>query len=281
MKIIEFKGGLGNQLFEYAHYLYLKDKYPSEKKWYAFFPWRELWQHNGLEIHRRFNVNLPKETRLSRWIGWTLFTINRKICTPYNLRCPFTSTEQFPNEEAMLQEGYWEHVKYIPSDFRFEYNVPELNEKNKILLEELATLRNSKAITPVAVHVRRGDYLTCDHPEYFAGICTEEYYNKAISYILETLPNPRFYFFSDDSDYVMKHFELPEKVVVDWNKGADSFLDMYLMSHFSALIIANSTFSFWGAQNNPFNPLVVCPPRFNNLPYDTPMAMQGWKVVSG
>lgn len=51
MKICEFRGGLGNQLFEYAHYLYMKKKYPDEK-FYGYYPSCELWCHQGLEIHK-------------------------------------------------------------------------------------------------------------------------------------------------------------------------------------------------------------------------------------
>ena len=142
-------------------------------------------------------------------------------------------------------------------------------------------MRADGSETPVCVHVRRGDYLTCDNPEYFSGIATDAYYAAAIDYMRSHVGRPRFYFFSDDAAWCADHFDIDGKVVVDWNKGQDAILDMYLMSHFPAMIIANSTFSFWAAQNNALRPLVVCPPRFNNLAYDTSMRMPSWVAIDG
>lgn len=279
MKIIEFRGGLGNQLFEYAHWEYLKKANPKEKKYFGYFPGRELWQHNGLEIHRRFEVTLPETSKFSDVVGWLLFTLNRKVLTPRNWRLPFISTDMFPNDNAFLQEGYWEDCRYFDTDYRFEYKQPTLNEQTAALLKELMEKVESKEVTPVAVHVRRGDYLTCDNPQDFAGICTEQYYKNAILYIKEHVKSPKFYFFSDDPEFVDAHFDVENKVVVNWNRGQDSFLDMYLMSHFPAIVIANSTFSFWGAQNSKLNPLVLCPSRFNNLPYLTDIKREGWVII--
>lgn len=278
MKIIEFRGGLGNQLFEYAHWMYLKNKYPDEKNFYGYFPGRELWQHNGLEIHKRFEVELPKTSRLTNILGWLMFTLNRKILSPRNISVPFIATDMRPKDNAFIQEGYWEDCRYFDKDFRFKYRTPTLNEKSSELLDELKRLIE-EGITPVAIHVRRGDYLTCDNPGFFSGICTEHYYENAISYIKKHISFPKFFFFSDDPDFVEENFNVPEKVVVNWNKGEDSFLDMYLMSQFPAVIIANSTFSFWGAQNSELNPLVLCPSRFNNLPYPSEIKREGWVVI--
>ena len=269
MRIIEFRGGLGNQMFEYAHYLYLKEKYPEER-FYGYYPGRELWVHNGLEIHRRFNVDLPSASRLTNIIGWLLFTVNRKLLMPKGWHVSCMATDEHPNDNALFQEGYWQDKKYFSKDFRFTYKTDLINEASKGILKRI------KSSEAVAVHVRRGDYLTCDHPEEFSGICTSAYYQRAIEYIGNYVDRPMFFFFSDDSEFVRQSFHLPGMCVVDCNHDEDSFLDMYLMSQCKAMILANSTFSFWAAQNNLNHPIVCCPTRWANVKVLPNITMDGW-----
>lgn len=271
MKIIEFRGGLGNQLFEYAHYLYLKKKYPKET-FFGYFPGRELWCHQGLEIHKRFVVDLPASSKITDIISWILFTCYRKpLLKKFVGWLRLVSTDDGVRESALLQEGYWQDKKYFNKDFQFEYKVEPCNEKTRSLLEGLKSMEG----TPVSIHIRRGDYLTCDCPQDFSGICTPKYYENAIKYIQEHISKPNYFFFSDDPNFVRENFSLPNMTVIDWNKGEDSFLDMYLMSHCKAMILANSTFSFWAAQNNRLNPLVLCPKSWNNKT-NPDLSMPNW-----
>lgn len=275
MKIIEFRGGLGNQLFEYAHYLYLKGKYPKET-FFGYYPGRELWCHQGLEIHKRFAVELPAPSKITDIIGWILFTCYRKPLLKKLVGwLHMVSTDDGVRESALLQEGYWQDKKYFNKEFRFEYRVESCNEKTRSLLEDLKSMEG----TPVSIHIRRGDYLTCDCPQDFSGICTPKYYENAIKYIQDHISNPQYFFFSDDPGFVKDNFSLPNMTVVDWNKAEDSFLDMYLMSHCKAMILANSTFSFWAAQNNRFKPLVLCPTRWNNTNNNPQITMPGWVEI--
>lgn len=274
MKIIEFRGGLGNQLFEYAHFLYLKKKYPSER-FYGFYPSRELWCHQGLEVQKRFKVDLPKPSRTTNALGWLFFSCYRKpLLKKMVAWCGFVSTDKEERDAAIIQEGYWQDRKYFDENFRFEYKIESCNQKTKDLIKKILLHGHSS----VSIHVRRGDYLTCDNPQDFTGICTPEYYDNAIDYINKHIINPHFYFFSDDTDFVKENFFLPNMTVVDWNKGEDSWQDMYLMSQCKAMILANSTFSFWGAQNNKNNPIVLCPTKWNNL-INPQITMPGWVEI--
>lgn len=274
MKVIEFRGGLGNQLFEYAHYLYLKNKYPKE--WFfGYYPSRELWCHQGLEIQKRFEVELPNPSKITDFVSWILFTFVRKsLLISLLQKVGLISTDTFTNDSAFLQEGYWQDKKYFSKEFRFRYKDSFLNEKTQDLKTELYS---SKEI-PVSIHIRRGDYLTCDCPQDFAGICTPKYYENAINYINNHIKNPHFYFFSDDPEFVRGEFNLPNMSIVDWNKGEESWQDMYLMSQCRAMILANSTFSFWAAQNNINRPFVLCPTKWNNLT-NPQITMSGWVEI--
>ena len=100
----------------------------------------------------------------------------------------------------------------------------------------------------VSVHIRRGDYISNKDTNALLGVCPMDYYDRAIAYIVERVVNPCFYFFSDDIAWVRRTFSLPfQSRFVDHNSGRQSFNDMRLMSLCRHHIIANSSFSWWGA----------------------------------
>lgn len=105
------------------------------------------------------------------------------------------------------------------------------------------------AETPsVALHVRRGDYLTVGAH----GLCDQAYYTAALAKILEHLDHtPTVFVFSDDPDWARANLPLPcPKVVIDFNGPDRDYEDMRLMSLCRHNIIANSSFSWWAAWLN-------------------------------
>lgn len=242
MKILKFTGGLGNQIFEYAVYRYLKTKYPKEHI-YVYCDYEVYSVHNGLlEVADFFDVNFPKTPS---WVGF--------LWKCFNLYCRYTSyalwDEHTPavirNEHQMFMYAFHPDNRYIPSDRNWlRFKTPQLSKENRKVLDMI------KSTNSVFVHVRRGDYLFPRNVKRFGGICTSEYYAKAIGIMLERYPDARLFAFSDDIPWMREHLvTLPKNTVfVDWNKGRDSYLDMYLMSNCKAGIIANSTFSYWGAR---------------------------------
>ena len=109
----------------------------------------------------------------------------------------------------------------------------------------------------VGVHIRRWDYL--NKPD-FHPTCSMEYYNKAIWYIYNKVKTPTFLFFSDDSERIKENFKWNNYYYVDWNKWKDSWQDLALMSNCNHNIIANSSFSRWGAWlNNTPNKIIIAP----------------------
>lgn len=270
MKIITFWGGLGNQIFEYAYMKWLQSKYPREK-FYGFYPKIGLSAHNGLEINQRFKVELPPETFLTNFIGYFLFHSNRLF---RRLKWPlfFTCTQQNQHYKSCFHCDYWQDKKYILPNFNLQFCLENLGEKNKTILDMME--RNDI----VAVHIRRGDYIYEKNIKLYGGICTDEYYMKAISYIKSKIDNPFFVFFSDDTEYVRERFSYLQMLVVDWNKGENSYYDMFLMSQSKNMILANSTFSYWAARLNTKHGIICCPSKWKN--YNEPdIILDNWKII--
>lgn len=246
-KIVVFKGGLGNQLFQYVFYTYLQHKgfkvrYLNKAKN----------SHNGLEINKYFQTNMKA---VPFYIDLLL-----RICYKFRL----TFLQHFRADDIdfdinkIIFDGYWHNQAFYVQNLKFKKL--NLNAKNANVLD-LITKTNS-----VSIHVRRGDYLTPKNIEIFGGICTLEYYKQAIEEIKKRLSNPKFFIFSNDIEWCEENFKDLQPTYISWNTGNDSIYDMYLMSCCKANIIANSSFSYWGARLGTNN-IVVYPNKwFNNQP---------------
>ncbi len=109
-----------------------------------------------------------------------------------------------------------------------------------------------------------GDYV--NHPIH-GGICTMDYYQQAIDIMKSKIVNPKFFIFSNDIEWCHSHLKLADAVYITGNKGENSYRDMQLMSMCKHNIIANSSFSWWGAwlNNNP-DKIVIAPAKWFNDP---------------
>lgn len=226
IRVVGFMGGVGNQLFQYCLYN------SFQQKGNAVFFMDRTGQfasiHNGLEVNKYFDVNMRK---VPLWLYYCLRPFARFT----------TSTEENFKESAVFFHGYWQDKKYIPTPLSIKFKSLPLSPKNE---EVLRCMQNSES---VSLHVRRGDYLSPLNVGTFGGICTEAYYQQAIAIIRKHYTNPKFFIFSDDIAWCRSHLDLKGATYIDWNTGEDSIYDMYLMANSKANVIANSTFSFWGA----------------------------------
>lgn len=270
MLIIKFSGGLGNQMFQYALLQKLKHldntmkvdlgSYASseERNFELNFFHPKLMEANSQEIAELADEKKDLFSRIRRKLFGKKAT--------YYKECDEVAFEPKVLElKHAYLEGYWQSEKYfkdirqqIVESFRF----PEIqnDENNNILYH----IRNSLS---VSVHIRRGDYLDASPFYRYGNICTEEYYLDAMEYMEKLLGKEIQYFvFSDDMDWVKKRLTIKNSVYVDWNHGADSIYDMFLMSQCKHNIIANSSFSWWGAWLNDYNDKIVAAPYkwFNN-----------------
>lgn len=274
MIIVKLQGGLGNQMFQYAigrrlalsHQVDLKldltallDRTPK-----ANFTFRD-YELDVFQINpqiaeesevRLFNSNDPV-SRIKR-----LF-VSTKLVREKNLR--FQPTILNSGGQVYLN-GYWQCEKYfdairteILNDFTLkESTLNELHE-NVILTETKELMLKSNS---VSVHFRRGDYVSDEITNSFHGTCSIQFYQDAIKLMAQQVQSPHFFLFSDDPEWVLKNRiidDFPTTVVTTSNMH----LDMYMMSLCKHNIIANSSFSWWGAWLNR-NPekLVIAPQRW-------------------
>lgn len=175
-------------------------------------------------------------------------------------------------------DGYWQSEKYffairsvLLREFDFKY---EQDLRSKELAQQIRETES------VSLHIRRGDYALDALTNQIHGLCSFDYYQKAIDYITQKIPNCHFYLFSDDHTWVSLNFKLDHPVTyVDHNDATRNYEDLRLMSFCRHNIIANSSFSWWGAwlNNNP-SKMVTAPANwFNDKSRDTrDLIPDGW-----
>lgn len=252
MKVFVFQGGLGNQIFEYAFYKKQLENNPNLE---YLFPVKS---HNGFELNKWFDVTLNKASFLKKILYIVAIKLKEKKI--FNL---IADKDQDPNDDNYFVTGFFQDKQYFDNiDISFkEFN---LSKANREYLEQI------KRTNSVAIHVRRGDYLQPPYDEIYGGICTSKYYQEAVEIIKGKLKDPVFYIFSNDKDWVKNNMNIQNAIYIDCNTGMNSAIDLYLMAHAKANIIANSSFSFWGAYLNRRKPFVVYPQKWFKSKYIAP-----------
>jgi hypothetical protein len=253
MKIIVFQGGLGNQIFQYAFYRFQKKNYPQLKWIFASGN-----SHNGFELNKWFDVEMVHANFLWRIIFRIVHFLKVKGIHDYII-----DADANPEKNGIFISGYWQNKKYYQKHF-LNFKKLKLSSQNEDIKKRMQSTQS------IAIHIRRGDYLQPPYDKIYSGICTIEYYQHAIQIIKMHFDNPQFFIFSDDIEWVKENLKIPNSIFIDWNKGHNSIYDMYLMSHTKANIIANSTFSYWGAFLNSKTEMVIYPKKWFNSQYSTP-----------
>lgn len=257
-------------MFQYAFYLYLKKD--NNDVYFDTSDFKVHNHHQGFELDRLFNVeySIPTKKQLKsvstnknsffyrafrKALGLELI----RNTTEYNCIINNSFVERCTYSDDLYFAGYWQNSKYVDEveeQVRKAFFFPDVSDdKNKEIIKYI------KENESVSLHVRCGDYI---NNASLGGICNQDYYSKAISVIKDKVDNCKFIVFSDDVEWVKNNLDLPsDSTYVDWNKGKDSYIDMQLMSYCKHNIIANSSFSWWGAwlNSNP-NKTVVMPKKW-------------------
>ena len=272
MIISNLLGGLGNQMFQYAaaRALSLARGQPLRLDISGFADYR---LHQGFELQRVFNcsTDIANAAEVRSILGWQSVPLIRRVLARPALaafrRAAFIVEPHFHHWPEIMDVpqdcyllGYWQSEKYfqnvesvIREDFAFK---PALVNRNMELAEQISQ------VNAVSLHVRRGDYAQDPKTNVTHGLCSLDYYRAAIQHIAAKVEQPHFFIFSDDMDWVKAQLKIDLPChYVDHNHGAESYNDMRLMSLCRHHIIANSSFSWWGAWLNTYPDKIVVSPR--------------------
>ncbi|MDP8265654.1 MAG: alpha-1,2-fucosyltransferase [Candidatus Aceula meridiana] len=255
--IVRVKGGLGNQLFCYAAARRLALVNSAELVIDDVTGFVRDVQYRRQYMLGRFNIAARKATPAERMEPFERY--RRGIRKLLSCRIPFEKRSYVEQESIdfdarllMLKakgticlDGYWQSENYfkdvgelIRQDLRIVSPEDEVNQK---------MAKNILACDAVAVHIR-----FFDNSEKLNSLnnLEKEYYFRAFYNIKKMTKNPHFFIFSDNLDAASKMIGLPEKEItcVDCNQTDDTaYADLWLMTHCKHFVIANSTFSWWGA----------------------------------
>lgn len=262
MKIVHFNSGLGNQIFQLMFVRYWENK---GKCTFGYYNKKWLQQHNGLEVNRVLEGNMPRATILSNFVVGICRSLHR-----IDKSGRFFSSDINYNEKSVYYSGYWQDKDFYVNLPKPKFRKFELSEQNKSFMQLMHSCNS------VSIHIRRGDYLLADTVVKMGNICTLDYYRKAIETVKETIDTPVFFVFSDDIEWAKQNIIEPNIHYIDWNSGKDSYLDMFLMAQCKAHIIANSSFSYWGAYLAEENIITIYPSKWYNDKPSPDIAPKTW-----
>lgn len=277
-KLVKLNGGLGNQMFQYAFALALSKKLNAEVVFdFRYFEEIKLLEDIPNREYGLGNFNLvcneaskedldqiiPNQKPKNKFL-WRVLRI-KKYKPEGNVATPKTAykfdNNLFKSKDYYCYDGYFQNEKYfadIREDILKSFSLKhQIGEKNQAILDVI------KSTNSVSLHVRRGDYVTLESANKFHGTCSLEYYQNAIKYIEKHVKNPHFFLFSDDMEWVIKNLKMDHPcTIIDFNQDRD-YLDLNLMKNCKHNIVANSSFSWWGAWLNE-NPekIIVAPKKW-------------------
>ncbi|MFH0846038.1 MAG: alpha-1,2-fucosyltransferase [Patescibacteria group bacterium] len=282
MIIVKLTGGLGNQMFQYAIGRALAEKNKTELKldisWFNHIKKNTTPRKYELGI---FNIvekianndeikKLKKYKKINNWkyLFYNLFFSDNSIYItekPNNFNKKILENS---NKDIYL-DGYWQNEKYFSAQDGFISNGKNI----KNIIREEFTLKNEFSIknqklkgiientNSISIHIRRSDYINNKKTNKIYEICSLDYYQNAIQKISEKFKDLKIFVFSDDIWWAKENFKTEFSITfVEENKNYEDLILMSLCKH---NVIANSSFSWWGAWLNP-NPdkIVIAPEKW-------------------
>lgn len=296
MIIVKLISGLGNQLFQYAigrklalmHNVDLKvdtSFFANQNlRSYKLSPYNintseatsnevnsllNLYQSSGLiaKAYRRIEQYIPKRHRhYFREDEWWVY-----------------EPELLRSNPSIYIDGYWQHYRYfenVPSQIFDELTLKEPYPfEAQIFLDKI--INNESA---VALHIRRGDYVTDPNAQSLMGVLPLDYYRQAIVYVKSRVEKPIFYVFSDDLQWASENLKLDADIVlIDIAQGKLDYIELDLMSKCKHAIIANSSFSWWGAFLNRNPEKIIVAPAQWVVPVEInkriKIQLPSWKII--
>lgn len=312
MFTVRIYGGLGNQMFQYAFLKMLRKHFSKEEIYYENYLYYFYNAHNGFELDSYFEIDEVKlgNSKFKRMFPVTHFLCSHKKGRKSNklvaklMPMAMVIDKQLRKKSLQFKEdiatycyddsifrcksdkdtyffGYWQNIRYYEGGEEYLQKVFDFSNKLVISEESEMLLKEITKAESISIHVRRGDY--SNNNQY--DLCHEEYYQAALNEMLKKLgrasKNIKLFFFTDDVEFVMEHYKGYEKTVVCHKNN--SGLDMFLMSQCKHNIIANSSYSFWGAFLNSNQEKVVIAPKYvyrNNDKLEQFCYPKSWIIVN-
>lgn len=290
MKIVKVIGGLGNQMFQLALYEALRRQFPAERVLLDLHTFKGYNKHRGFEAAKVFGISYQEATlaevaRIAypypNFLAWRIGS--RLLPARKTMLCEKSNFALEP--EALKRygdtyyDGYWQHedyFKHIRQELLELFKFPAFtDERNLAIAQEI------KATASCSIHIRRGDYLTDPLRKGTTGL---EYVEAAIAKMKASAKPERWFVFSDDMAWTQAHLSEwltdEQTCYVDWNQAEHSIADMHLMSLCQHQIIANSSFSWWGAWLcTRENQTVIAPSKWMNMKDVCSPVPKRWKKI--
>ncbi len=265
MVIVKLMGGLGNQMFQYSVGRRLALKHQTQFKLDISYFNTQKKRSYGLSV---FNVKEsfagPEEIKIlsgrnpndKETLGTLIFNRPKTYVRK-------RAIEFYPHildlSDNVYLDGYWQSEKYfmdIADIIRQEFTVKiPASEKNKELSQSMTSTES------VSIHFRRGDYINESKTRDCHGICGLEYYGQCLNLLAKRIVDPHLFVFSDDMEWVRHNFRPSFPVVYIEHNAGKAFEDLRLMAECKHHIIANSSFSWWGAWLCPYEGKIVFAPK--------------------
>jgi hypothetical protein len=278
MIIVKIVGGLGNQLFQYAFGKAL-EAHTGLKVHYDISDFNEKYKLHKISL-QHFNVNINEAS--VKDIAQLTSIYNKakyKLFRVTNGKAIDKKTLKFYREEGTLYDedvfsltysdiyfdGYWQSEKYfdnIQNMIRNDFTVTTTPTKNNQNIIDKINKCNA-----ISLHIRRGDYVANAVSNEIYSTCSLGYYEQALQYMTENVADPVFFIFSDDIEWAKSNLQGKNNLeFVDINSADHNYEDLRLMSLCKHNIIANSTFSWWGAWlNSNSDKIVIAPKKWFNI----------------
>ena len=283
MIIINLKGGLGNQMFQYAlgRTLSLKNEAVLKLEINGLDRANkigDIYREFGLgNFHIEKNIATAEEVRALkypygivskgwRWISAKILKRSYVVFNPNVLNW----------KDSFFLDGYFQSPRYF--DTIRDTLLADFTLVHPLSLAGATFTTQMQSTTSVSIHVRRGDYIK--NPRVLAefGVCSLAYYKAAITRVKSMHSSPTFFVFSDDIAWVRDNLDVGENAVLVSDPTITDYQELVLMSKCAHNIIANSTFSWWGAWlNQNRDKIVIAPtPWFESATFDKNLIPHKW-----
>jgi hypothetical protein len=253
MIVVRLQGGLGNQLFQYAAGRALSLHHGVElaldKSWFNNIPAKNTPRFYALNFYKINARDLTVDEKKSASI-YSHRILSRIRFLESNWKLIRENGSDFnenfrhaPNNSFLI--GYWQSPSYF-KDFS-DIIKSELTLKDVCKKDHMLIIDAMKSTNSISIHIRRGDYVKNPIAANFHGTCSIEYYLSALEVLAKIAPKPVIYIFSDDINWVKSNIKFPYPVIYLEQNIQNPIRDLHLMAECKHHIIANSTFSWWGA----------------------------------